>query len=50
MKKLNTNAVSEILRESLINISKKRKFGLAVQKFREIVAKNFLSLTLEKLE
>ena len=42
--------MSEMLRDSFISISRKRKNGPAVQKFREIVAKNFLSVSLEKLE
>jgi hypothetical protein len=49
-KNLNSQQMSEMLRDSFISISRKRKNGPAVQKFREIVAKNFLSVTLEKLE
>ena len=49
-KNLNSQQMSELLRDSFISISRKRKNGPAVQKFREIVAKNFLSVTLEKLE
>lgn len=42
--------MSEMLRDGMITIARKRKFCPATQKFREFVAKNFLSVSLERLE